>query len=68
MRIRVTIRGEDPRTELRGYSDDQDFVDAVANIADDLGLITVVSIADDDYDPFPQQVTDRDAGWPVLGS
>jgi hypothetical protein len=52
MRYRITIRGDAPRTELRGYADLSAIeLVAFADAMRPFGLV-IVSYADDDYDPF----------------
>ncbi len=51
MRYRITLRGED--TELRGFSDNGEFLARLAGAANPMLVLT--SLADDDYNPFMEQ-------------
>ena len=52
-RVRITVRGDDPRVELRGYMDVEDFerLGQFSDLMKPYGIV-VASFAEDDYDPF----------------
>jgi hypothetical protein len=58
-RFKITVRGTDPRVELRGYIDVErmESLTVFSEAMRGFGIV-VASIAEDDYDPF--RVTD----WP----
>ena len=54
-RFRLTIRGDDPVVELRGYVDHWSVVERVTRgLRDYFGdtVTVIVSVEEDDYDPF----------------
>jgi hypothetical protein len=60
-RFKITVRGTDPRVELRGYIDVErmESLTVFSEAMRGFGIV-VASIAEDDYDPFYQ--TD----WPAF--
>jgi len=52
-RVRITVRGDNPRVELRGYMDvkSYEWLAAFSEVMKPYGIV-VASPADDDYDPF----------------
>jgi hypothetical protein len=57
MRFRVTVRGTD--VELRGVVDGGANLEILGRRMKGIGPV-VASYADDDYDPFPREVTDAE--------
>lgn len=58
MRYRITVRGESPRVELRGYFDgDYARLALFSDLMTPYGIV-VASPAEDDYDPFDTGVSD----------
>lgn len=60
MRWRITVRGDAPRVELRGYVDELGLVQELATALKPLDLIVVASPATADYDPFSEGHEERE--------
>lgn len=55
MRCRITVRGSNPKVELRGYIDDFEQVQTFAHALEHVWgteVMVMASPADDDYNPF----------------
>lgn len=59
-RIRITVRGDNPRVELRGYMDvkSYEWLGAFSEAMKPYGIV-VASQADRDYDPFSEHREDE---------